>query len=120
MRCCINALIVLQIHKRGKLVRLQSYQSRIYVTTLPFSYIHDDLANPKAAQNIVQKILQRMQQLDGFPGMGASMTALDGRLQGYKHLVVDNYLVIYRHDEDAAHIVHVLYARSDYMRLLQD
>lgn len=85
-----------------------------------FSYIHDDLANPTAAQNIVQKILQRMQQLDSFPDMGASMTALDGRLQGYRYLVVDNYLVIYRHDDAAVYIVRVLYARSDYMRLLQD
>lgn len=84
-----------------------------------FSYIRDDLANPTAAQNIVQKLLQRMQQLTTFPDMGAAMTTIDTRLENYRYLIVDNYLVVYRHDEDTIYIVRVLYARSDYVRVLQ-
>lgn len=84
-----------------------------------FSYIHDDLANPTAAQNIAQKILQRMQRLNDFPEMGAAMVTFDVRLREYRYLIVDNYLIIYRCSENTVYIVRVLYARSDYTRLLQ-
>jgi len=84
-----------------------------------FLYIKNDLANPIAAQNIVQKILQRMQQLTDFPELGASMIAIDTRLENYRYLIVDNYLVVYRYDRNAIYVVRVLYARSDYVRILQ-
>ena len=84
-----------------------------------FLYIRDGLANPTAAQNIVQKILQRVQQLTDFTEMGASMAAIDVRLENYRYLIVDNYLVVYRHSKDAIYVVRVLYARSDYVRVLQ-
>lgn len=84
-----------------------------------FLYIQDDLANPIAAKNIAQKILQRMQQLTNFPELGASMTAIDVRLENYRYLIVDNYLVVYRYSRDAIYVVRVLYARSDYVRILQ-
>lgn len=85
-----------------------------------FLYIQDDLANPIAAQNIAQKILQRMQQLTNFPELGASMMAIDTRLENYRYLIVDNYLVVYRHTRDTIYVVRVLYARSDYVRIMQE
>lgn len=84
-----------------------------------FLYIQDDLANSIAAQNIAQKILQRMQQLTNFPELGESMTAIDTRLENYRYLIVDNYLIVYRYNRDAIYVVRVLYARSDYVRILQ-
>ncbi len=84
-----------------------------------FLYIQDDLANPVAARNIVQKILQRMQQLTSFPELGASMITIDTRLKAYRYLIVDNYLIVYRYNEDAIYVIRVLYARSDYVRILQ-
>jgi plasmid stabilization system protein ParE len=84
-----------------------------------FLYIKEDLANPIAAQNIAQKILRRIQQLTNFPELGASMTTIDTRLENYRYLIVDNYLVVYRYDRDALYVVRVLYARSDYVCMLQ-
>jgi toxin ParE1/3/4 len=84
-----------------------------------FLYIQDDLANPIAAQNIAQKILQRMQQLTNFPELGVSMVAIDTRLENYRYLIVDNYLVVYRYNRDAIYVIRVLHARSDYVRILQ-
>lgn len=85
-----------------------------------FLYIQDDLANPIAAQNIAQKILQRMQQLTNFPELGASMMAIDTRLENYRYLIVDNYLVVYRYNGDTLYVIRALYARSDYVRILQE
>ena len=84
-----------------------------------FLYIQDDLVNPIAAQNVVQKILQRMQQLTNFPEQGASMMAIDTRLEDYRYLIVDNYLVVYRYNRDVVYVIRILYARSDYVRILQ-
>lgn len=60
-----------------------------------------------------------MQQLTNFPELGASMMAIDIRLENYRYLIVDNYLVVYRYNRDAIYIIRVLYARSDYVRILQ-
>lgn len=84
-----------------------------------FLYIQDDLANPIAAKNVSQKILKRMQQLTNFPDLGASMVDIDARLVNYRYLIVDNYLVIYRYNKEKIYVVRVLYARSDYVRILQ-
>ena len=84
-----------------------------------FMYIQDDLANPIAAQNVAQRILQRVQQLASFPELGASMLAIDTRLENYRYQIVDNYLVVYRYNRDVIYVVRVLYARSDYVRMLQ-
>jgi hypothetical protein len=47
-----------------------------------------------------------MQQLTNFPELGASMIAIDIRLEYYRYLIVDNYLVVCRYNRDA------IYSRS--------
>lgn len=82
-------------------------------------YIHDELQNPTAAYNIVTKILRRAKSLEAYPEMGAHLGDIDHRLDGYRHVLADNYLVIYRVTDQEAVIVRILYARSDYVQLLQ-
>ncbi len=83
------------------------------------SYIHNELQNPTAATNITAKILRRSQSLGDFPELGASLERVDSQLSGYHYLVVDNYLIIYKTGSQVS-VVRILYARSDYMQLLQD
>jgi toxin ParE1/3/4 len=84
-----------------------------------FLYIKDKLHNEIAARNIATKLLQRAQGLASFPDMGASLGNVDRKLDGYRYLLVDNYLVIYRVADEELYIVRILYARSDYVQLLQ-
>lgn len=83
-----------------------------------FSYIQNELRNPIAAHNIAVKLLRRSQSLANFPEMGASLASVDPRLNSYRYLVIDNYLLIYK-ITDRVSIVRILYARSDYVQLLQ-
>jgi len=83
------------------------------------SYIHNELQNPTAATNIAAKILRRSQSLGNFPELGASLGGIDSQLSGYRYLVVDNYLVIYKAGNQVS-VVRILYVRSDYMQLLRD
>lgn len=84
-----------------------------------FSYIKDELQNPIAARNIATKLLQRTQMLASFPEMGANLANIDLKLAGYRYLPVDNYLVIYKITDEEVCMVRILYARSDYVQLLQ-
>jgi toxin ParE1/3/4 len=83
------------------------------------SYITNDLQNPSAARNIATKVLQRSQSLASFSEMGAYLGDIDHRLGGYRYLLVDNYLLIYKVIGTEVAIIRILYARSDYMQLLQ-
>ena len=83
-----------------------------------FTYIKDELHNEIAARNIATKILQRAQSLAAFPEMGAQLGSIDHRLEGYRYLLIDNYLLIYRVTDEVG-LVRILYARSDYVQLLQ-
>lgn len=82
------------------------------------SYINNELQNPIASENIGVKLLHRIQSLGSFPEIGAGLGSIDHRLSGYRYLVVDNYLVIYK-VADQVSVIRILYARSDYVQLLQ-
>ncbi|HUD10052.1 MAG TPA: type II toxin-antitoxin system RelE/ParE family toxin [Candidatus Saccharimonadales bacterium] len=84
-----------------------------------FSYISNDLSNPIAAHNIANKILQVSQKLSDFPGLGAELKTIDTRLDNYRYLIVDNYLIIYKVIDQEVYILRILYARSDYVKLLE-
>ncbi len=84
-----------------------------------FTYIKDDLQNEVAARNTVAKILHRVQPLESFPEMGSSLASVNQTLAGYRYLIADNYLIIYKIVSTEIHIVHIPYARSNYIQLLQ-
>ncbi|HEV2403692.1 MAG TPA: type II toxin-antitoxin system RelE/ParE family toxin [Candidatus Saccharimonadales bacterium] len=84
-----------------------------------FLYIQNELQNPIAARNIATKILQRSQSLEEFPEIGTSLESVARQLSGYRHLLVDNYLVIYKVTNSQVIIIRILYARSDYVQLLR-
>ncbi len=77
-----------------------------------FQYINDDLHNPIAAQNIVEKIIRLSQKLSIFPELGASLKTIDPTLDNYHHLIVDNYLIIYKVTDREVAILRIIYARS--------
>lgn len=82
------------------------------------SYIQQELHNLIAARNIVVKILNLSQKLVSFPDIGTSLEKFDTRLAEYRYLLADNYIIIYKITSKEVQIIRVLYARSDYVRLL--
>ncbi|HSW99500.1 MAG TPA: type II toxin-antitoxin system RelE/ParE family toxin [Patescibacteria group bacterium] len=84
-----------------------------------FEYINNNLPNGIAAHTIVEKILRLSQKLSTFPEMGASLKTIDNRLDGYRYLIADNYLLIYKITDAEVFIMRILYAKSDYVQLLR-
>jgi plasmid stabilization system protein ParE len=84
-----------------------------------FGYISGSLHNNIAAHNIVEKILHLTQKLSAFPEMGSSLKIVNIKLERYRYLIADNYLLVYRVTDEEVLIVRILYAKSDYVQLLQ-
>lgn len=84
-----------------------------------FDYINHNLNNSIAAHNIAEKLLRLSQKLSSFPEMGSSLRTVDTRLGAYRYLIADNYLLIYKVIDAEVIVVRILYAKSDYVQLLQ-
>jgi addiction module RelE/StbE family toxin len=84
-----------------------------------FSYINDRLHNSIAAHTIVEKILRLSQKLSAFPEMGGSLKTVDAKLDRYRYLLADNYLLVYKITDEAVFIIRILYTKSGYVQLLQ-
>ena len=81
-----------------------------------YDYIAFD--NRYEASKMLDKFEKAFEQLSQFPKSGSFI--LDKRLKkkGYRKLVVDNYIVIYRETNDEVQVLHVKNGAMRYMDLL--
>lgn len=82
------------------------------------AYITAELCNEQAAQSTVYKIMKRLQNLEQFPKLGASLESIIGFSTDYRFLVCGNYTAFYRIENNTVYIVRILYGRRDFMRIL--
>jgi plasmid stabilization system protein ParE len=84
------------------------------------NYIVKDLQNPQAASHFLDDVEQAYIRIADNPRLFALCS--DKRLQklGYRKVVIKNYLVLYREDEDAntVYVVRIVYGGRDYAKLL--
>ncbi len=84
-----------------------------------WDYIITELANPSAALETVEKIMDDADRLIDFPEMGAPLVSVaDVREKDYRFLVSGNYLVFYRVQGEDVYVDRVLYGKRDYLRAL--
>lgn len=83
-------------------------------------YIVNSLKNPIAAKNLLCKLEEAYTDLAGNPFMYAYCT--DSRLQkdGYRKVVINNYVLIYRIDatDNNVYVVRFFYGRQNYIELV--
>lgn len=83
-----------------------------------WEYIAQELQNPSAAENVVNGIMDAIDQLERFAGMGAPLSSIVSTEQDYRFLVSGSYLAFYRVQGQDVYIDRVLYGRRDYLRVL--
>jgi addiction module RelE/StbE family toxin len=83
-----------------------------------WDYIVSDLSNPSAAEQIVNRIMDAIEQLADFAEMGAPLSSVADIESDYRFIVCGNYLAFYRVDENEVYIDRILYGRRDYLRVL--
>lgn len=83
-----------------------------------WEYIVSDLANPDAAQNTVDSILNAADRLRDYPESGALLASVADIVSDYRFVPVGNYLLFYRARPCEVFIDRILYARRNYLRVL--
>ena len=84
-----------------------------------WDYIENKLCNPSAAQNTVDGIMDKIDDLAMFPESGAKLEFDNGLESGYRFVVFKNYLAFYRlRLDNVVYVDRVIYADRDYMRIL--
>lgn len=83
-------------------------------------YITNNLHNPIAARNLLGKIEAEYNELSLNPYMYAACNDVQLRKEGYRKVVINNYVMIYRVDEDSnfVYIVRVFYGGRNYFEIL--
>lgn len=75
--------------------------------------------NPTAAFNTYERIISAYRQLEIFPLSGPSVSDIVLRANGYRKLVVDDYISFYRFFDDTCVIYHIFNAKQDYRACMQ-
>ncbi len=84
-----------------------------------WEYILLELANPDAAENIVNKMLDTIEALEDFPERGALLSSIIAEVESdYRFVLSGNYMAFYRVEEKTVRVDRVLYQGRDYLRAL--
>lgn len=83
-----------------------------------YDYTANALKNPDAADNTINKILDKTDLIADNPEMGTRLFFDNDLFSGYRYLVSDNYLAFYRISANSVFVDRVIYGKRDFMKLL--
>ena len=83
-----------------------------------WDYIVSELQNRTAAEQVIGRIMDAVDQLKNFAEMETLLSSIADVGTDYRFLVSGNYMVFYRVQDSDVYIDRVLYGRSDYMSAL--
>ena len=83
-----------------------------------WDYIVSELQNRSAAERVLDRIMDAVDQLESFAKMGTLLSSIADVGTDYRFLVSGNYMVFYRVQGNDVYIDRVLYGRSNYMSIL--
>lgn len=83
-----------------------------------YDYISNTLNSPVAADNTINRILDKTDLLAENPEIGTQLFFENDLYSGYRYMVSDNYLAFYRIAENSVYVDRVIYGKRDYMKLL--
>lgn len=81
-------------------------------------YIKNDLANPQAAKNTVQRILMGCSNLKDNPKLGLDMSDKIGQKTDLRYLIISNYIAVYKIEKNTINIIRIRDGRTDYINYL--
>ena len=85
-----------------------------------WDYIALDLQNQQAAERLVNKIMDRVDQLEDFAESGMLLSSISEVIGEERFLVCENYLIFYHTGKSVVTVDRVLYGRRDYLSVLFD
>ncbi len=83
-----------------------------------YDYIANVLKSPDAADNTINKILDKTDLLSDNPEIGTQLFFENDLFSGYRYMVSDNYLAFYRITNESVFVDRVIYGKRDYLKIL--
>ncbi len=78
------------------------------------SLYHLTIVGKQSSQNIMDKIFDKIEQLEDFPLMGSLHNDPLLSSQGYRKLICNEYICVYRLIEEVIYIYRVVHRTTDY------
>lgn len=82
--------------------------------------IHLELVGSESARKITNRIYDALDNLCIYPKMGVMLRDKKLQSDGYRMLICDNYLCIYRQMGETIFVYHIADGRTDYPSLLKE
>ncbi|MBQ1181862.1 MAG: type II toxin-antitoxin system RelE/ParE family toxin [Treponema sp.] len=82
------------------------------------SYIENDLQNPIAAKNTINKIISTYEDLSIFPESGIPVQKYVPFATDYRFVFANNYSIFYRISNENILIIRILYSKRDFLNIL--
>ena len=83
-----------------------------------WDYIGIENGNPEGAIRITEGILDAVSELASFPCRGRTVMLAGDLDSGYRYIVFEAYVIVYRIQRDIVQIARVVHHRQDYLRVL--
>jgi plasmid stabilization system protein ParE len=81
-------------------------------------HIENELLNPIAAHNTVEKIVETYEDLANYPEIGISVERYVSFPTDYKFVLANNCSIFCRIEEDCVKVIRIMYSRRDFIRIL--
>ena len=81
--------------------------------------VHMALSGPQSARRATDAIYDAMEQLTCFPMSGPPVRDEPLKAAGYRYILANKYLVVYRLLGDAVVIYHIVHGAADYPKLFK-
>ena len=81
-------------------------------------YIGDEKESSQTAIKVVEKILDRIEDLLGFPDTGMLLYPKVNFRTNYRYAKASGYLIFYRHENNQIFVDRIIHGKRDYITIL--
>ena len=82
------------------------------------SYIENNLQNPIAAKNTINKIISTYEDLIIMPESGIPVQKYVSFPTDYRFVLANNYSIFYRIESEIIYVIRILYSKRDFINIL--
>jgi toxin ParE1/3/4 len=81
-------------------------------------YIADEQESPQTALKVIEKILDKIENLLSFPDTGTLLSPKVNFQTNYRYARAAGYLIFYRHENDHVFVDRIIHGKRDYITIL--
>jgi plasmid stabilization system protein ParE len=82
------------------------------------AYISEEQESPQTALNVIEKILNKIENLIQFPDTGTLLAPKVHFATNYRYVKACGYLIFYRHEKEKILIDRIIHCKRDYISIL--